>query len=95
MRLTSERDALLRADGGDQGVDLAGGDAVDPGLHDQRAERLIDPAPGLEDRGEEAARTKFWDRERNVAHLGGERARAAAVAVTEALIGALMALSTE
>ena len=48
------QDAGLQADRGDQGVHLAGGDAFDPGLHDHRVERLIDPPPGLEDRREEA-----------------------------------------
>ena len=89
------RDAALRADGGHQGVHLAGGDALDPGLHDHRVERLIDAASGLEDRREEAPRAQFGDRQRDVAHLGGEQARATAIAVAQPLIGALMAIGAE
>jgi hypothetical protein len=60
-----------------------------------RVERLIDAAPGLEDGREEAAGAEFGDREWDVAHLGGEQAVAAAVAVAEPLVGALVALSAE
>ena len=88
-------DTSIRADRGDQGVDLPGGDALDPGLHVHRVEGLIDPPPGLEDRREEAPRAEFGDREGDVAHLGGEQARSTAVAVAEPFVGELMALGTE
>ena len=89
------RDACLRADGGHQGVDLARRDALDPGFHDHRVERLIDTAPGLENRREERPRAEFGDCERDVAHLGGQGAGATAVAVAEPLVGALVAISAE
>jgi hypothetical protein len=88
-------DAGLRADRGHQGVDLPGGDTLDPGLHDHGIQGLIDAPPGLEDRREEAPRAEFGDREGDVAHLGGEQARPAAVAVATALLGALMAIGAE
>jgi hypothetical protein len=96
MRLTSEREMTgLRADSGHQGVHIEGGDALDPGFHDHRVKRLIDPPPGLEDRWKEAPWADFWDRQWNVAHLGGEQAGAAAIAVAAAVLGALVALGAE
>ena len=47
-------DPGLRADRRHQGVDLAGGDAFDPRLHDHRIQGLIDPPSGLKYRREEA-----------------------------------------
>jgi hypothetical protein len=88
-------DAGLRADGGHQGIDLAGGDALDPGLHDHGIQGLIDPPPWLEDRREEAAGAEFGDQEGDVAHLGGEQAWPAAVSVAAAFLAALMPIGTE
>ena len=88
-------DAGVRADRGHQGVDFPGGDALDPRLHDHRIQGLIDPPPGLQDRGEEAAGAELGDREGDVVHLGGEQARPAAIAVAAAFLAALMAIGTE
>ncbi len=71
------------------------GDATDVGLHDHRIQGLIDPAAGLEDRGDEAAGPQFGDLQREISHLGGQGAGPVAVAVAEPLLGALMAVSTE
>ena len=48
-------DAALGAQRRHQGIDLPGGDATDVGLHDHCVQGLIDPAAGLEDRGEKAS----------------------------------------
>jgi hypothetical protein len=56
---------------------------------------LIDPAAGLQDRGDEAASSQFGDLQREITHLGGEGAGAVAVAIPQALVGALMAVSTK
>ena len=88
-------DDSLRANGGHQGVHLAGGDALDPGLHDHGVERLIDLPPGLENRWKKAPGAEFRDRQRDVPYLSGEQAGASAVAVAQALVGALMALRAE
>jgi hypothetical protein len=88
-------DAGIRADGGHQGVDLPGGDAFDPCLHDHGIQGLIDPPPWLDDRREEAAGAGFGDQEGDVAHLGGEQAWPAAVSVAAAFLAALMPIGTE
>ena len=88
-------DAALGAQRRHQGIDLAGGDAVDVGLHDHRVQGLIDPAARLQDRGNEAAGSQFGDLQREITHLGGEGAGAVAVAIPQALVGSLMALSTK
>jgi len=96
MRLTSEQEMPgVRTDRGHQGVDLAGGDALDPRLHDHGIKGLIDPPSGLQDRREEAAGAEFRDGKRDVAHLGGEQAWPAAVAVATAFLTALVAVGTE
>jgi hypothetical protein len=56
---------------------------------------LIDSSPRREDRGEESAGAEFGDRQRDVAHLGGEHAWPAAVAVAAAFLAALMAFGTK
>jgi len=89
------RDPALGAQGCDQGIHLAGGDAGHVGLHHDGVERLIHTPTGLENRGQEAAGAQFRDLEIDVAHLGGEHARPVAVAVTNALLRSLMAISTE
>jgi len=49
------RDPALGAESGDQGIDLARGDAGDIGLHHDGVEGLIYTAAGLQDRGQKAA----------------------------------------
>ena len=88
-------DAGLRADRGHQGVDLAGGDALDPDLLDHGVQGLIHAPPWFEDRGEEAACAELGDQEGDVAHLGSEQAWPAAVAVATAFLAALMPIGTE
>jgi len=78
-----------------QGIDLAGRHPTDVGLHDHRIQGLIDPAAGLEARGQETAGPQLGDLELNVAHLGGEAAAPVAVAIAEPLLGAVVAVSTQ
>ena len=54
-------DATSRAEGGHQGIDFAGRDAADVGLHHHAIEGLINAAAGLEDRVQKAARPQFGD----------------------------------
>ncbi len=68
---------------------------MDPGIYAHRIQGLIDPPPGLKDRREEAAGPEFRDRHRDVAHLGGEQAWPAAVAVAAAFLAALVPIGTE
>jgi hypothetical protein len=88
-------DPALGAKGSHQGIDLAGGDAADEGLHDDRIEGLVDPTARFEDRGKEAAGAEFGDQQLQIPHLGGQGARPVAVAVAEALLGAFMAVGTQ
>ena len=88
-------DAALRAQRRHQGIDLPGGDATDVGLHDHCVQGLIDPAAGLEYRGEKAAGSQFWDLQREIPHLGGQGAGPVTVAVAESLLAALMAVGTQ
>jgi hypothetical protein len=73
----------------------AGGDALDPCLHDHGVLSLIDPSPGHQDRRVEGAGSEFRDREREVAHPGGEQTGPAAVAVTAAFLPALLPIGAE
>ena len=88
-------DAALGAQGRHQGIDLAGGDSADVGLHDHGVEGLVDPSAGLEDRGQEAAGSQFGDQQLQIPHLGGQGAGPVAVAVAGPLLGALMAIGTD
>ena len=63
----------VRAEGFDEVVDGAGGDAVDVCLHDDRVESLVDAPPTLEEAGEEASGPQFRDGEFQVASLRGHR----------------------
>jgi len=65
------------------------------GLNHHGVEGLIHSPPGLQDRGQVAARAEFRDLEINVSHLGGEQTRAVAVAVAKPFLSALMAISTK
>ena len=88
-------DAALGTERRHQRIDLAGRDPTDVGLHDHRVQRLVHPAAGFEDRGEEAAGAQFGDLQREIPHLGGQGARPVAVAVAESLLSTLMAVSTQ
>ena len=88
-------DPALGAKGSHQGIDLAGGDAADEGLHDDRIEGLVDPTARFEDRGKEAAGAEFGDQQLQIPHLGGQGAGPVAVAVAEPLLGALVPVGTE
>jgi hypothetical protein len=56
---------------------------------------LVEPPTGFEDRGQEAAGSQFGDLQREITHLGGDGAGAVAVAIPQALVGALMAVGTQ
>ncbi len=56
---------------------------------------MVDPPTGFEDRGQEAAGSQFGDLQREITHMGGEGAGAVAVAIPQALVGALMAVGTQ
>src|SRR5215211_5269868 len=55
---------------GNQPVDLAGGDAVDVALLDDRDQRLLGPPAGLQERGEVAARAQLGDGQLELANAG-------------------------
>ena len=61
----------------DQVVDLAGRDPVQVGLHDHREQRLVDPPPPLEQRGEERPRPQLGDPQLQVTRGRGQRPRPA------------------
>jgi hypothetical protein len=65
-------DAGIDAQGADQVVDLAGGGAVDVGLHHDRQQRPVDAPAGFQQRREERALPQFWDAQFDVAGLGGQ-----------------------
>ena len=88
-------DPALAAQGGNQGIDLAGGDTGHVGLHHHGVEGLIHTPAGLEDRGQEAAATQLGDLQINVTHLGGEYPGPVAVAVANTLLSAFMAIGAE
>ena len=65
-------DAALGAQRPHEGIDLAGGDPTDVGLHDHGIKSLIHPAAGFKDRGQEAAGAQLGELQREIPHLGGE-----------------------
>ena len=83
-------DPRLDAQGADEVVDLAGADAVDVRLHDDRPEGPVDPPPRLEQDRQERALTELGDVELDVAGLGRQQAGPGAVAVGRALVGPLV-----
>lgn len=87
--------AGVRAEGFDQAVDRAGGDAVDVCLHDDRVEGLVDPAPTLEQAREGTACPQFRDRELQVAGLRGHGLLPVSVARGGAGVGPLAPLRTD
>jgi len=64
----------------DQVVDLAGGGAGDVGAHDHRPQRLVDPAAGFEQLGEEAALPQLGDADLHVPGRRGHQLGAVPVA---------------
>ena len=74
MRDTSRLgDPRVDAEGGDEVIDLAGGDAVDVGLHHHREQGPVDAPAPFQDRREEAALAQLRDLQLNVAGLGGQQ----------------------
>lgn len=73
-----------------QVVHAAGGHALDGGLHQHRVQRLVDTAPGLEDRGEERALPQLRDPQLHIVGLGGQQLRPGAVAFGDTVLGALI-----
>ncbi|GGV29523.1 hypothetical protein GCM10010293_29240 [Streptomyces griseoflavus] len=61
----------IGAEGFDQVVDRASGDAVNVGRHDDRVEGLVDAPPAFQQAGEEASGPQCRDRELEVAGLCG------------------------
>jgi hypothetical protein len=88
-------DPGVRTEGLDQVVDRTRGDAVDVGLHDDRVQGLVDPAPPLQKRGEEAARAQLGDRQVQVAGLGAERLVPVSVTKRGTAVGVLVPLSAD
>lgn len=89
------RYAGVRAEGFDQVVDRAGGDAVDVCLHDHCVEGLVDPAPTLEQAREETTGPQFRDRQLQVAGLRGHGLLPVPVAPGGAGVGPLAPLRTD
>lgn len=63
---------------------------MDVGLHHDRIQSLVDPAAWLEDDREERAFAQLGDAQLDVASLGGQRPRTAAVAFADAVLGAFV-----
>ncbi len=64
------RDAGVRAERFHQIIDLPGADAVNIGLHDDREQRLIDPAAPFEQRREERPRPELRDPQLQIPRRG-------------------------
>jgi hypothetical protein len=71
-------------------VDLAGGHAVQVGLHHNREQRLVDAAAPLQQRREERAGAQLRDPQLQIPDRHGQGARAVSVALRRAGLGALM-----
>ena len=78
-------DPGVRAQRLDQVVDLPGRDPVQVGLHDHREQRLVDPAPALEQRGEERPGPQLRDPQLQVTRGRGQRPRPRPVALRRPL----------
>jgi hypothetical protein len=83
------------AEGGDQVVDGAGGDAADVGLHDDCVERLVDAAARFEDDREVRPLAQLRDPQLDVAGLGGQQPVTCAVALGGPGIGAFVSGSAD
>src|SRR3954452_14842185 len=92
--LAQARDLALRdaaqAHGLDEVVDLARRDALDPGLLDDRHERLLGGLARLQEAREVAALTQLGDSQSQAAEPGVEPALAVAVAVRDTALAALV-----
>lgn len=88
-------DPTLAGQSRNKGVDLTGGDPASVGLHHFGVRSPIHPAPTRKDRGQNGARAKFQDPQIDVAHLGDEQAKPAAVAATKSLFTGPMAFGTK
>ena len=84
-------DARLVTQSMHQGVDLAGGDPVDPGLGDDGVEGLVDPAAGIEQGRVEGALAQFGQVEVDLAGRSLQGLGPGAVAPGRARGGALIA----
>ena len=73
-------DAAVPAEGFDQVIHAAGGDAVHVCLHDDRVESLVDAAPSLQQAGEEAAGADLGNLQVQVAGQRGQHLLAVPVA---------------
>ncbi len=90
MRDTRTWRCPTRPEGGDEIIDLPGGDAVYVGLHHHRVQGPVDPPTPVQDRGEEAAMAELRDRQLDVAGLGRQQAWPGAVALVGARVAALV-----
>jgi hypothetical protein len=73
-----------------QVVDLAGGDAMQVGLHHHREQRLIDPPAPLQQAGEERPGPQLGDPQLQIPGRGGQQPRAVPVALSEPVSRPLM-----
>lgn len=85
----------VRAEGFDQVVDGAGGDAVDVCLHDDRLEGLVDAPAALEKAREEAPGPQFRDGEFQVTGLCGHCLLTVPVAPSGASVGVFAPLGAD
>jgi hypothetical protein len=74
-------DAGVHAQRPDQVIDLAGGGAMDIGLHDHPEQGSVDAPARLQQRGEERAFPELGNVQLDIASLGGQQPRAGTVAV--------------
>jgi len=83
-------DARIDAQRGDQVVDRPGRHPLDIGLHHHRVQGLIDPAPRLQDAGEERPLPQLRDRQLHITGLRGQQPRPRPIALGRARLGALI-----
>jgi hypothetical protein len=88
-------DSGVRAEGLDQVVDRSRGHAMDVCLHDHRVQGLVDPAPPLQQLGEEAPCPQLGDRQVQVAGLGAQRLVPVPVAERGTGVGVLVPLRAD
>jgi hypothetical protein len=83
-------DAGLHAQRRDQIVDLAGGDALHPGLHHHRVQRDVDAPARSQQRRKERSRAHFRDLHRQIPGGGRHQLLAGAVALGRPRVGPLV-----
>jgi hypothetical protein len=83
-------DPSVHTQGLDQVVDLAGGGAVQVGLHDHREQRLIHPPAAFQQRREERPGPQLRDPQLQIPGRGRERLGAVPVALRDPLAGAFV-----